>query len=311
MKKLLVSGNAGFILSSFIEMYQDHGYQLVCVDKVIAPYSMKTVQEQQCKFYMGDIADSHFMNNVFAMERPDLVLHGAAESFVDDSIRNALSFAHSNVLGTQVMIDMALKYRVEKFLYVSTDEIYGQLGASGSWTEESIPRPRNPYSASKYAGELMVYAANQTHGLNYNITRCSNNFGKRQPPRNLVPKIITCTLNSQPIPIHGSGKQFREWLYVNDHCSALLKVLEDGTPSEIYNIGSGVELTNLEMVEKIGQMLDKKPLINFVNDRPGHDFRYSVDCSKIKKLGWFPKTSFNDGMRKTISWYAANPNFYV
>lgn len=261
---------------------------------------------------MGDIADEIFMNNIFAMHKPDIVINGAAQSFVDDSIQSAGPFIHSNVVGTQVMVDLSLKYNVGKFIQISTDEIFGQLQENEkSWTEKSPINPRNPYSASKASAELIVKAANQTHGLNYIITRCCNNFGPKQPPRNLVPKIITCSLNNRPVPIHGSGKQCREWIYVEDHCSAIIMLMKSEVVNETYNIGSGIEKSNLEMVKEICQKLDIPENISFIKDRPGHDFRYSVNTSKINALGWKPKYSFSEGLDKCIEWYLKNREIYT
>lgn len=316
MKKILVTGSCGFIFSNFMRkvMKQNEPYSFVSVDKVFATYNRYNVKiNQDHTFYMGDIADEQFMNNVFAIEKPDIVIHGAAESFVDDSIRSAGPFIHSNVVGTQVMVDMSLKYGVDRFVYISTDEVYGQLTGDkdASWTEENTISPRNPYSASKAAGELIVKAANQTHGLNYNITRCCNNYGPSQPPRNLIPKAISCILNNVPVPIHGSGKQFREWIYVDDHCSAIMNIVERAPLNEIYNIGSGVESTNIKMVHKVSKLIGTEgATVNFVKDRPGHDFRYSVNCSKIQKLGWKPAFNFDDGMRKCVKWYIDNPWYF-
>lgn len=310
-KHILVTGSAGFIFSNFMRkvMRDKVPYTFASVDKVIAPYNRYNIaRNRDHNFYLGDIADEQFMDTVFAIERPDIVIHGAAESFVDASITSAQPFIHSNVVGTQVMIDMAVKHEVDRFIYVSTDEVYGQLGAyEQSWTESAMRKPRNPYSASKAAGEILVYAANQTHNLQYNITRCCNNYGPSQPPRNLVPKIISSLLNNQPIPIHGTGTNIREWIYADDHCSAIMKIVRDAPPNEIYNIGSGVELTNVEIVHKISHIMNKKSVLNFVVDRKGHDYRYSVDCSKLKKLGWQPDFDFDSGMQKCVQWYLDNP----
>jgi dTDP-glucose 4,6-dehydratase len=314
-KTILITGSAGFIFSNFIRKVFDERlpYKFVSVDKVIAQYNLKNIfKHTNHAFYMGDIADEVFMNNVFNLERPDIIIHGAAESFVDDAIKSAQPFVHSNIMGTQVMIDLSLKYGVERFVYISTDEVYGQLKVGDkSWTETSQLKPRNPYSASKACGEMLVIAANQTHGLNYNITRCCNNYGPRQPPRNLVPRVITSILNNKLIPIHGEGKQIREWIYVEDHCSAIIKIVELAPPNEIYNVGSGVEWTNLEMVSHISRRLKiKDTKINFIKDRAGHDFRYSVDCSKIKNLGWNISFNFDKGLMQCINWYLENSNYY-
>jgi len=315
MKKILVTGSCGFIFSNFMRKVKREKlpYEFVSVDKVLAHYNRYNVElNKDHTFYMGDIADTIFMDNVFSIEKPDIVIHGAAESFVDDSIRSAEPFIHSNVVGTQVMVDMAIKHGIERFLYVSTDEVYGQLNVGDqSWTEQSLVKPRNPYSASKAAGELLVHAANQTHGLKYNITRCCNNYGPSQPPRNLMPKVITSILNDKPIPIHGQGKQFREWIYVDDHCSAIMKIVESAPLNETYNIGSGIEFTNMQVVKKIAKILGKESApIEFIKDRAGHDFRYSVDCSKIKQLGWNTQYTFDHGLEKCVDWYLNNKEHF-
>ena len=313
MKKILVTGSCGFIFSNFmINNLDKNEYQFASVDKLLASYNFANIKYSGPNFHMGDIADEQFMENVFKIEKPDYIIHGAAESFVDDSIASAKPFIHSNVVGTQNLVDLSVKYNIDKFIYISTDEVYGQLKiGEQAWTEQSVTLPRNPYSASKLAGELIVRAAGETHGLNYNITRCSNNYGPRQPPRNLVPKIITCLLNNKEIPIHGSGEQLREWLFVSDHNNAVMNVLKEGINKEIYNIGSGFELTNLEVVERISKMIGIPSKIKHIKDRPGHDFRYSVDCSKIKDLGWQSNVSnFDIGMRTTIDWYMDNRDFY-
>jgi dTDP-glucose 4,6-dehydratase len=315
MKNILLTGSCGFIFSNFIRKVFDErlDYRFASVDKIIEPYNLKNIYRHTGHtFYMGDIADEVFMDNVFALERPHIVIHGAAESFVDDAIRSAKPFVHSNVVGTQVMVDLAMKYQVERFVYISTDEVYGQLQVGEpAWPETAPLRPRNPYSASKACGEMLVYAANQTHSLPFNITRCCNNFGPRQPPRNLIPKVITSILNDRSIPIHGQGKQMREWLYVKDNCSAIMKIVESAPLNEIYNIGSGVEFSNLDIVEKIGHILNmENPSISFIKDRPGHDFRYLVDCSKIKALGWRPAFDFDRGLTECINWYLEHRSWY-
>lgn len=313
-KKILVTGSCGFIFSNFMRKVfkENESYNFVSVDKLIAPYNHQNIfNDSDHKFYVGDVADSGFMNNLFKIEKPDYVIHGAAESFVDASIRDAMPFVHSNVLGTQVMVDMALSHGVDRFIYISTDEVYGQLQKDEpSWTEQSTLNPRNPYSASKAAGELIVKAANQTHGLQYNITRCCNNYGPRQPPRNLVPKVITQTMKNHKIPIHGNGSQFREWVYVDDHCSAVMHILKNAPANETYNVGSGIEMNNLEIAKKICSFLKKDAVFEFVKDRPGHDFRYSVDFSKLLNLGWKITHSFETAMEKCVNWYVDNPWYF-
>lgn len=315
-KTILVTGSCGFIGSNLMRkvMCDKLPYTFVSVDQVLDQYNLPNITaNQDHQFFMGDIADEHFMRNVFELTRPHYVLHLAAQSFVDASITSAGPFIHSNVVGTQVMVDMSVKYGVEKFVYCSTDEVYGHLSNSllSSWTEESAPKPRNPYSASKYAGEIILCAANQTHGLNFNITRCCNNVGNCQPPRNLVPKILTCLLNNQPIPIHGKGNNIREWINANDHGSALMTVLERGQSNQIYNVGSGVELTNLEMVELIAKKLKKNPDIKWMPDRKGHDFRYSVNCEKLKNLGWRTQFTLDQTLDNAIEWYITHHERYA
>lgn len=314
-QNVLITGSCGFIGSNLMrKLMRDGGpYSYASVDQVLEKYNLPNIDlNNDHMFYMGDIADEKFMSNVFELSRPDIVLHLAAQSFVDASITSAKSFIHSNVVGVQVLVDMAVKYGVAKFVYISTDEVYGHLGKNDdAWTEGSHPKPRNPYAASKFAGETILYAANQTHGLNFNITRCSNNYGGIQPPRNLVPKIITCLLNDQEIPIHGDGKNVREWIYVEDHCSAIRTVMEKAPVNEIYNVGTGIELTNLEMVSAIADKLKKTPRIKWMPDRKGHDFRYSVNCDKLKSLGWKPEVSFEQGLDKTIEWYLSHQDRYL
>jgi len=315
MKKILITGVCGFIFSNFIrKAFEDKlQYKFVGVDAVLASYNRNNIfVHPDYKFYMGDIANEQFMDNVFALERPDIVINGAAESFVDDSIKSAQPFVHSNIMGTQVMIDLSLKYGVERYVQVSTDEVMGQLLPSEKpWTELSIPRPRNPYSASKYAAEVLVYAANQTHGLNFNITRCANNYWTHQPARNLVPRIIKSIIMNTSMPIHGNGQNIREWIAAPDHCDAIMTIIEKAPLNEIYNIGSGVHYTNMEMVHNIGKILGVDNVkTHSIPDRKGHDRAYSVDCSKLKKLGWDTKIDFDTGMKNTVEWYLANHSFY-
>ena len=314
-KIIIITGIAGFIFSNFIRKFADNNnYKFIGIDKIYDNYNLKNIYEHKNhKFYLGDIADSEFMENVFKLEKPNYVINGAAQSFVDASIASAIPFIHSNILGAQVMIDLSIKYKVEKFLQISTDECYGQLTSPNddSWTEDRCISPRNPYSATKGAAELLVKAAIQTHKLPGIITRCSNNYGKFQPVRNLIPIIINAIMRGKEIPIHGTGENIREWIHVNDHNDAVIDILEKGSIGEIYNIGSGVEKTNLETVKCISSIMNVDPYIKFITDRKGHDYRYSVDCSKIKKLGWQPKISFEDGMKSTITWYQANPDFYL
>lgn len=301
MQKTLITGVDGFIFSNYIQFFPNN---IVGIDK----FSKNKVAKPDCPFYVGNVADAHFMEVVFKLEKPDLVIHGAAESFVDYAIDSAAEFIHSNVLGTQVVVDMCLKYGVEKLLYISTDEVYGQLGPTDkAFTEESLVVPRNPYSATKAAGEMLVRAAGETHGLKYNITRSCNNYGPRQPVRNLIPVIIHNILNNKPVPIYGTGAQIREWIYVQDNCEAVNFIMNNGINKETYNISSGQEINNLELFYIICEILDKgKELLQFVEERPGHDFRYAMNGQKLEELGWSPKLFLYTGLEKTVQWYIDN-----
>lgn len=315
MKKILITGSNGFIFNNFVRTIIDKypQYRFIGIDKIIFPYNLKHIYKHpRYTFYMGDITDNHFINNVFELEKPDIVIHGAAESFVGTSLVSPQIFVASNVLGTQVIIDAALKHKADRFIFISTDEIMGQLGFDDKpWTEDNQMKPRNPYSATKACGELLIYAASETHGLKYNITRSCNNFGPRQMPRNLVPKCITSILNNKPIPIHGQGKELREWIFVLDNCAAIMKIIENAPHNETYNIGSGFECSNLEMAYKIGSIMGvREPEIVFVNERPSNDRRYFLDCSKIKKLGWNTTFDFDTGLSECVNWYLENKNYH-
>jgi dTDP-glucose 4,6-dehydratase len=263
-------------------------------------------------FHVADIRDEHIIDTIFRFEKPDYVIHGAASTFVDDSLSDPNTFITNNVLGTQIITNACVKHKVEKLVYISTDEVYGQLTSDKdkSWTENSPINARNPYSASKAAGELIVQAAHQSHGLVYNITRSANNYGPRQTTEKFIPKIIKHITQKKPIPVYGQGLQIRDWTHVFDNCAALLSVLSDGKPNEIYNISSNQEMKNIEVVNSICNVMGEgHDLITYVNDRPGHDFRYSIDTSKIRSLGWKPKYKFTEGIVQTVDWYKVNQWF--
>lgn len=311
-KKVLVTGSGGFIFSNFIRnaIYQKLPYVFISIDKVKQSSVLNNIYtNKNHTFYIGDCADDHFINVVFEYEKPDIVIHGAAESFVDDSLKEPNKFIHSNVLGTQVMVNAAVKWGVEKFIYISTDEVYGQLESAADplWTEDAKLKPRNPYSASKAAGEFVVQAAASSYGLKYCITRSSNNYGPRQTPEKFIPKIIKCITENNKIPVYGQGMQIRDWLHVGDNCAAIVKIMESGEDKEIYNISSHQEFTNIEVVNEISKVMGHGlELVEFVKDRPGHDFRYGIDTTKIKKLGWEPNFKFKPGLAQTVQWYLNN-----
>ena len=317
MKKVLVTGTCGFIFSNFIRkaIYDQKGapkYTFASVDKM-THLSNSIYWNKTHTFYLADICDAHLMNTVFSIEKPDIVIHGAAETFVDTSLKDANSFVNSNVLGTQVLINECVRHKVERLIYISTDEVYGQLTGENDppWPETAPLAPRNPYSASKAAGELMVKAAHHTHGLIYNITRSSNCYGPLQLPEKLVPKAIKCILNGQKIPIYGQGLQIRDWTFVDDNCAAIMAVMEQGLPNQVYNISAKQEFTNIETIQSVCNAMGKgHELISFIEDpRTGHDFRYSVDTTKIRQLGWKPTYKFKDGIKKTVQWYTDNQWF--
>jgi dTDP-glucose 4,6-dehydratase len=307
-KVIAISGVLGFIFSNFIRWavkeYPDTTF--IGIDNAIERECLlNAFSHPNYRFYLNDIANEHMIQTIFELEMPDILIHGAAESFVDNSITDISPFLHSNVIGTQSLINVCLKTHT-KMLYISTDEVYGQianLSDTTSWTEEQPLNPRNPYAASKACGEMIVRAAGETHGLQYWITRSANTMGPRQKERNLIPKIISCLLNNKPIPIHGDGKNVREFIYVNDAIRAIMNVVEKGNLGEAYNIGSDHHSSNLETVDYIANYLGMKPDIQFVADRKGHDKKYSVCSDKIRALGWKPNETFASGMKKTIDWY--------
>jgi dTDP-glucose 4,6-dehydratase len=320
-KKILITGSCGFILGNFVRKLaylsnkdpEKYPYTIVSVDRVNTNAANSMYYNKSHTFHVADIRDQHIMDTIFQFEKPDIILHGAAETFVDASLTDPNSFVTSNVLGTQVLLNSSVKSGVEKFIYISTDEVYGQLTheSDSPWTEEAELNPRNPYSATKAAGELLVKAAFQSYGLIYNITRSSNNYGPRQTPEKLIPKAIKCVLNEEKIPLYGKGLQIRDWTHVFDNCSALMAVLQKGKNNEIYNISAKQEFPNIEVIQEVCNAMKKgHNLISFIEDpRKGHDFRYAVDTTKIKELGWKPNFKFKDGIVDTIGWYMDNKWF--
>ncbi|HVI42224.1 MAG TPA: NAD-dependent epimerase/dehydratase family protein [Anaerovoracaceae bacterium] len=313
MKKVLVTGTCGFIFSNFIRkaIYSRSDIDIVCVDKVINPKTLNNVYvNKRSNMYIADVADPHIMDVIFNKERPDIVIHGAAESSVDFSIKDPLPFVHSNVMGTQVITNACVKYDIEKLIYISTDEVYGHLvnESDPAWVETAPLAPRNPYSASKAAGEFIVQAANATHGLKYNITRSCNNLGPRQLTlHNLIPKTIGSILNKKPITIHGQGTQLREWIFVDDNCDAVMTIMDKAPANEIYNISAGYETTVLEIVNDICNIMESgHDLITFVEDRKGQDHRYSVNANKLRALDWKPNFKYKEGLSACINWYCRN-----
>ncbi|PQP84640.1 dTDP-glucose 4,6-dehydratase [Paenibacillus sp. PCH8] len=308
--KLLVTGGAGFIGSNFVlYMLREHpNVEIINVDALTYAGNLENLQtvesDPRYTFVKADIADVQQMEAVFS-QGIDVVVNFAAESHVDRSILSPDIFVRTNVLGTQVLLDAAKKVQVTKFVQVSTDEVYGSLGATGLFTEATPLMPNSPYSASKAGGDLLVRAYHETFGLPVNITRCSNNYGPLQFPEKLIPLIISRALNDDAIPVYGDGLNIRDWLYVEDHCSAIDLVIHNGQSGEVYNIGGNNERTNIYIVQTVLEQLGKPAsLIQYVQDRLGHDRRYGIDPTKIRtELGWQPSYNFETGIQETIQWY--------
>jgi len=314
--KLLVTGGVGFIGSNFIHyIRREHpDWEITNLDKLTYagnPENLKDIQDQPTyHFVKGDIADRKQIDRLLS-QGIDVIVNFAAESHVDRSILDASPFIETNVKGTQVLLEGAKKHGVQRFIQVSTDEVYGSTD-SGCFTEESPLSPNSPYSASKAAADLLCRAYFKTHHLPAIITRCTNNFGPYQFPEKLIPLAITNALEDKPIPVYGDGLNIRDWIFVADHCRALDTVILKGKLGEIYNIGSGNEKTNLELIRKLLELLDKpQSLIQFVTDRPAHDRRYALDCARIStELGWKPAHSFDEALSATVDWYLKNESWW-
>jgi dTDP-glucose 4,6-dehydratase len=309
---ILVTGGCGFIGSNFIRhvLSGENGHSIINLDKITYagnPENLRDLTENpRYTFIKGDICDEHHVNLIFRRYSIDAVVHFAAESHVDRSIVNSSPFVITNVLGTQVLLDAALHQGVKQFIHISTDEVYGSID-SGSFSENDNLHPSSPYSASKAASDLLVLSYYTTHGLPTLITRCTNNFGPYQYPEKLIPLFITNLLQGKKVPIYGTGRNVRDWIYVRDHCLAIEFLMTYGRAGEIYNIGGGNEKNNLEITHHILDILgEEDSMIEYVKDRPGHDFRYSLDCSKIHAVGWKPQFDFIDAMSETIEWYRRN-----
>jgi len=308
--RVLVTGGCGFIMSNFIRcMISKHpDYKIINLDKLTYaanPNNLVDVEKNpNYTFVKGDICDKELVEKI--IKNVDIVVNGAAETHVDRSIIEAGSFVQTDVFGTYVLLEAARKFDVKRFEQISTDECYGST-ASGSFKETDTLNPSNPYAASKAAADFLVLSYFATYNLPVVITRSTNNYGQCQHPEKLIPKLILNAIQDKPLPIYGDGKNVRDWLFVEDNCIAIDTILKDGEDGKVYNVAGENEKTNLEVANFILKELGKpNTLIKFVKDRPGHDRRYSLNCEKIKKLGWNAKTKFEDGMKKTISWYSKN-----
>lgn len=312
MKSILVTGGAGFIGSNFIYYIQKHhpDLEILCIDKLTYAGNIDNLKlamkKPNFRFVHGDITDTHLLKNIFRNSYFDVVINFAAESHVDRSIDSPAAFIETNYNGVFCLLDMVKKYSSCRFHQVSTDEVYGDLPIDSNETfyENSMLKPSSPYSASKAAADLLVLAYHRTYGLDVTISRCTNNFGKYQYPEKLIPVVITKAQNNENIPLYGSGSNIRDWIHVDDHCSAIDIIVRTGISGEVYNVGSNNEISNIDLIQNILNVLQKpKSLITSVFDRIGHDQKYSVDTSKLKNLGWSDSGFFQQKLEETIKWY--------
>jgi dTDP-glucose 4,6-dehydratase len=312
MRTLLVTGGCGFIGSNFVRLVLESEPEVAVVNFDALTYAgnpenlADLAGNPRYRFVKGDVADRAAVEA--ALDGVDSVIHFAAESHVDRSILDSGPFVRTNVLGTQVLLDAARKRGVRRYVHVSTDEVYGSLGPTGFFTEETPLAPNSPYAASKAASDLLVRSYVHTFGFPAVITRCSNNYGPYQFPEKLIPLFISNLSRNESVPVYGDGLQVRDWIHVRDHCAGVYRAWRDGKVGEVYNFGGRCEKTNLELTHALLKALGKpESLIRFVKDRPGHDRRYAIDCSKAEReLGWKPTISFEDGLRRTVAWYQAN-----
>lgn len=318
---IIITGGAGFIGSNFIFHMLDKypEYNIICVDSLTYAGNLSTLEKvfdhDNFEFYQIDISNREEVYNLFEKTTPDIVVNFAAESHVDRSIEDPEIFVTTNITGTVVLMDACRKYGIKRYHQVSTDEVYGDLPLDRPdllFTEETPITTSSPYSSSKAAADLFVEAYHRTYDLPITISRCSNNYGPYHFPEKLIPLMIINALNDEPLPVYGDGKNVRDWLYVTDHCEAIDLIIHEGTVGEVYNVGGHNEMTNIDIVKLICKILDKpESLITYVTDRKGHDRRYAIDPTKIhEELGWLPKTTFEEGIQKTIQWYLDNKDWW-
>ncbi|HAA62797.1 MAG TPA: dTDP-glucose 4,6-dehydratase [Planctomycetaceae bacterium] len=314
MSCVLVTGGCGFIGSNFIRwlLEDDPEVRVVNFDKLTYAGNLENLASvaefDRYEFCPGDISDRERVDGVLEQFDIDAIVNFAAESHVDRSILDSTPFIQTNIVGTQVLIDAARAAGTNRFVQVSTDEVYGSLGATGAFTEETPLAPNSPYAASKTAADLLVRAAVHTHEFPGIVTRCSNNYGPYQFPEKLIPLFISNALDHQPLPVYGDGENVRDWIHVNDHCSGIAAVLREGVMGDVYNFGGRAEMSNIGLTRRLLELLDRpESLIRFVPDRPGHDQRYAIDCTHAEdELGWKPTVSFDEGLADTVEWYLQN-----
>ncbi len=312
MARYFVTGGAGFIGSNYTRRLLDQGHEVTNFDALTYAGVPATVTElneyPDHTFVHGDIGDAAAVSEVIVGH--DVVVHFAAESHVDRSIEGPTGFVRTNVLGTAVLLDQAMKADVPKFVHVSTDEVYGSI-PHGAPSEAAPLNPSSPYSSSKAGSDLLVLSYWATHGYPVVVTRCTNNYGPYQFPEKVIPLFVTNLLEDVPVPVYGDGSAQRDWLHVDDHCRAIEYIVDSGAPGEIYNIGADAQLSNMELTNRIIAAMDKSDdLIEFVEDRPGHDMRYAVDSSKIRALGWAPMSTFDERLEETVAWYADRSDWW-
>jgi dTDP-glucose 4,6-dehydratase len=318
IKTILVTGGAGFIGGNFVRLLlrERLDWTVVNLDKLTYAGNAESLadlrDDSRHVFVRGDITNAELVEHLLRIHGVEAIVNLAAESHVDRSILGPGIFIETNVSGTQVLLEAARHARVKRFVQVSTDEVYGSLGATGKFCETSPLKPSSPYSASKTAADLLALAYGHTFGMDVIVTRCSNNYGAYQFPEKLIPLMIANALEGRRLPVYGDGMQVRDWIHVEDHCRALLGALEKGSAGEVYNIGSDNEWSNIQIVTRLLEILGKpRELIEHVKDRPGHDRRYAIDAAKVRaELGWTPRIAFSDGLAQTVDWYVQNRGWW-
>ncbi len=317
MQRILVTGGCGFIGANFIrqELQTEPALEIINVDKLTYAGNLANLADvegdSRYQFVRGDICDREVISRLLQTHEVTAVINFAAETHVDRSIHDSSPFLRTNVIGTQTLLDCCRQHQVARYVQVSTDEVYGSLGDSGKFTEVTPLAPNSPYSASKAGADLLVRSYCQTYGFPAVITRCSNNYGPFQFPEKLIPLFITNAMRDQSLPVYGTGLNVRDWIHVRDHCRGISLAWRNGRTGEVYNFGGDSELTNLELTNRLLDALQKpRSLVKFVPDRPGHDHRYAIDNSKARReLGWAPQVTFEEGLKETIAWYLANPEW--